>query len=94
MSSDSEVVYSRPAARSAGFAEPAFVLLTESSGRAKHQPVWAAGLDLRAAAVPGPGVKAGDVSPQELLSLDLTITRLLPGGRVAAHVVQVLLLHR
>lgn len=87
-----EVVSSCSAARSAGFAESAFVLLTEPSIRAQQQPVWAAILDLRAADLPAPRAVAVTVGQVSAL-LDLIGTCLLPPVRVAAHLEEVDLLH-
>lgn len=88
-----EVVSSRSAARSAGFAESSFVLLTEPSIRAKQQPIRATILDLRAADLLAPRAVAVTVGPQVSAILDLIVTSLLPSGRVAAHLEEVYLPH-
>lgn len=80
-----EVVRSRSAARPAGFAESSLVLLTEPSVRAKQQPVRGATLDLRTADLPAHRGVGVSVCPQVSAILDLTVTALLPSGRVAAH---------
>lgn len=76
-----EVVCSRSAARAAGFAESTSVLLADPSIRAEMQPVWAAILDLRAAALPAArGAEAVSVGPQVSAVLDLSFAGLLPPG--------------
>lgn len=87
-----EVGCSRSAARSAGFAESPFVVLTEPSIWAKQQPVWAAILHLSAADLPAPRGVGVRVGPQVSAVLDLIVASLLPSGRVAAHLEEVYLL--
>lgn len=88
---NSEVICSRSAARSAGFAESSIVLLTDV--RAKQQPVGVAMLDLRAADLPAARAEAVSVGHQVSAILDLTVTSFLPSGRVAAHFEEIHLLH-
>lgn len=86
-----KVILSCSAARSAGFAQSSFVLLTESSIRAQQQPVFI--LDLRTADLPVRRAVAVSVSPQVSVILDLIVTGLLPCVRVAAHLEEGCLLH-
>ena len=88
---NSEVICSRSAARSAGFAESSIVPLTDV--RAKQQPVGVAMLDLRAADLPAASAEAASVGHQVSAILDLIVTSLLPSGRVAAHLEEIHLLH-
>lgn len=86
-----EVVCSRSAAGSAGFAASSFVLLTEPPVRTKQQPVRAAVWDRRAAGLSAPGAVAVSVGPDVSAILGLIVTCLLPSGRVAAHLEEVCL---
>lgn len=88
-----QVVCSRSAARSAGFAESPFVLLTDPSIRAKQQPVRATIFDRRTADLPAPRAVAVSVGPQVAVIWDLVVTGLLPSVRVASHFEEGCLLH-
>lgn len=79
-----EVVSSRPAAGSAGFAESSLV--------PQQQSIRAAILDLMAAHVPALRAVAVGVRCHVGAILDLTVSTGLPGRRVAAHLKEVSLL--